>query len=214
MPGNDSKEGVALLSPELATSSAVSSELGGSSKQLSNNNDCMNLQPEFVAGDIKYRLAVPLKFRRLVMYTGHTIPLSGHRALATTLSRISHNFVWPNMTDDIKLYVQNCHVCQISGYGHKPRAYPMQVAKMADSPFFRVSVDLIRPLPVTTPHRFKYILTYVDNASRYTEAIPLRDINVSIVADALFEVGTRVGFRTTLCSDNGPNLLLKCSVSI
>ena len=192
-----------VLSPELATSSGVSGELSGASKQLSNNNDCMNLQPEFAAGDMKYGLVVPLKFRRLVMYIGHTIPLSGHRALATTLGRISRNFVWPNMTDDVKLYVRNCHVCQISGYSHKPRAYPMQVAKLADSPFSRVSVDLIGPLPVTTPHRFKYILMYVDNASRYAEAIPLRDINASTVADALFEIGTRVGFPTTLCSDNG-----------
>ena len=200
--GNDSRKGVAVLSPELATSSAVSNELSGSSKQLSNNNDCMDLQPEFAAGDIKYRLVVPMKFRRPVMYIGHTIPLSGHRALATTLSRISRNFVWPNMTD-VKSYLRNCHVCQISGYSHKPRAYLMQVAKLADSPFSRVSVDLIGPLPVTTPHRFKYILMYVDNASRYAETIPLRDINASTVADALFEIGTRVGFPTTLCSDNG-----------
>ena len=60
--------------------------------------------------------------------------------------------------------------------------------------FERVAVDLVGPIQHVTERKNRYILTLVDYATRYAEAIPLPGIEAERVAEALFHMFTRLGF--------------------
>ena len=60
-----------------------------------------------------------------------------------------------------------------------------------DTPFQRVAIDLVGPLEPRT-EKNKYILTLVDYATRYPEAIALSSIETEAVAEALLSIFCRV----------------------
>ena len=60
-------------------------------------------------------------------------------------------------------------------------------------PFRRIAVDLVGPLHPITDRGNNYILTIVDYATRYPEAVALPGIETERVAEALVDVFSRVG---------------------
>ena len=68
------------------------------------------------------------------------------------------------------------------------------------TPFSVMCVDIIGPIsPPSDGHR--YILTAIDLCTRFPEAIPLKDISTSTVAEALLEVFSRIGLPDRIHSD-------------
>ncbi|XP_076439384.1 uncharacterized protein LOC143278408 [Babylonia areolata] len=59
------------------------------------------------------------------------------------------------------------------------------------------------PLPVKDIQIHVYILTMVDYATRYPEAVPLKDITSESVAEALFNMWTRTGIPSEVLTDRG-----------
>ena len=55
-------------------------------------------------------------------------------------------------------------------------------------PFERVAVDLVGPLSHPSSQGHRYILTIIDVAMRYPEAVPLKDISAISVAEALLTI--------------------------
>ena len=72
-----------------------------------------------------------------------------------------------------------------------------------DVPFHRVAVDLIGPITPVSNNGNRYILTIVDFATKYPEAVALPRIETERVAEALLDVFSRVGFPTKIVSDKG-----------
>ena len=69
-------------------------------------------------------------------------------------------------------------------------------------PFFRVNIDLVEPfIPSDNGHR--YILTLIDLATGYPEAVPLKEIDTSNIAEALMGIFSRVGVPREILSDRG-----------
>ena len=64
---------------------------------------------------------------------------------------------------------------------------------LIDEPFHRVAVDLIEPLYPATDRGNRYVLTVVDYATHYPEAVALRNIDTKCVAEALVDIFSRVG---------------------
>jgi len=62
-----------------------------------------------------------------------------------------------------------------------------------DTPFDRVAVDLVGLIFPPTERGNRYILTMMYCATRYPEAVPLKDIQAETVAEALVNMFTRVG---------------------
>ena len=61
-----------------------------------------------------------------------------------------------------------------------------------DTPFQKVAIDLVGPLEPRTDNKNKYILTLVDYATRYPEAVALFSIETETVAEALVSIFSRV----------------------
>jgi hypothetical protein len=59
--------------------------------------------------------------------------------------------------------------------GRVPAA-PLQEVPVIDTPFSRVAVDIIGPLTPKGDRGHRFVLTYVDIATRYPEAVALKII--------------------------------------
>ena len=64
---------------------------------------------------------------------------------------------------------------------------------LIDTPFKRVAVDIVGPIAPPSEAGHRYILTLVDYATRYPEAVPLKKITTEAVAEALLDIYSRVG---------------------
>ncbi|GFN90571.1 gypsy retrotransposon integrase-like protein 1 [Plakobranchus ocellatus] len=100
---------------------------------------------------------------------------------------------WPSLSKDALDYLRSCHICQIKSPSGKDHPAPYQSMPLIVEPFSRVVIDLVGPLPLSS-NRFEYILTLIDVATRYAEAVLLKRITAIDVADRLFSIFTRLGF--------------------
>ncbi|PIK39424.1 hypothetical protein BSL78_23736 [Apostichopus japonicus] len=74
---------------------------------------------------------------------------------------------------------------------------------LIDTPFKRVAVDIVGPISPTSKHGNRYILTLVDYATGFPEAVPLRNIDTERVAEALVDIFSRVGVPSEILTDRG-----------
>ena len=72
----------------------------------------------------------------------------------------------------------------------------------------RVAIDLIGPFP-TAKGGFKYLLTYIDLATRWPEAIPRWRTTAAIMIEQLTKIFFRCGFPSTIVTDNWPQFVAR-----
>ena len=77
---------------------------------------------------------------------------------------------------------------------------------MVKTPFEKVAIDIIGPLSETSKKN-NYILTLVDFSTRWPEAVPLKSTKTENVAEALFDMFSRLGIPKVILSDNGRQLI-------
>ena len=82
---------------------------------------------------------------------------------------------------------------------------PMVVREIVAVPFERVCIDLVGPLP-KSKGGYQYLLTYIDVATRWPEAVALRSIQARPVVEALLEIFSRNGIPKVIISDQGTQL--------
>ena len=81
---------------------------------------------------------------------------------------------------------------------------------LIDQPFKRVAVDLVGPISPPSENGHQYILTLVDYATRYLEAIALKRIDTPTVAEALVDMFSRLGIPEEILSDLGTKFVSEC----
>jgi len=149
----------------------------------------------------KKQLAISETLRQHVMTLAHAGVMSGHLGIHRTQERIIASFWWPGMSDDITRFCHSCDICQrtIS----KGRVSKVFLGKMPviEIPFKKVAVDLIGEMFPASSRGHRYILTVVDYASRYSEAVALKSISTVAVAKALVSIFSRVGIPEEILSD-------------
>ncbi|XP_062603479.1 uncharacterized protein LOC134265246 [Saccostrea cucullata] len=149
------------------------------------------------------QLVVHAKFRDQVMKLAHDSLLAGHLGTQRTLARVTSEFFWPGMHSEVRRYCQSCDICQRTVHKGKIQKVPLERMPLIDEPFQRVAVDLVGPLYPTTDKGNRYILTLVDYATRYPEAIALPNIETEGVAEALMEMFSRIGVPREMLTDMG-----------
>ena len=87
---------------------------------------------------------------------------------------------------------------------------PLEKMPLIDKPFNRVAIDLVRPIGPPSEDGHRYIMTLVDFATRYPEAVPLKDIDTETVAEALVEFLSRLGVPEEILSDLGTQFVSEC----
>ena len=71
-------------------------------------------------------------------------------------------------------------------------------------------MNLVGPISPPSEKGHRYILTYVDYATRYPEAVPLKNIETETVAEALLDMYSCLGIPEEVLSDLGTQFVSKC----
>ncbi|CAM5073524.1 unnamed protein product [Natator depressus] len=111
------------------------------------------------------------------------------------------------MGKDVSTYVQSCEVCQRVGKPQDQVKAPLQPLPIIEVPFQRVAVDILGPFPKKTPRGKQYILTFMDFATRWPEAVALSNTRANSVCQALADIFARVGWPSDILTDAGTNFL-------
>lgn len=148
-------------------------------------------------------LVVPLDCRKTILSIAHEAPMAGHFSHRKTEMKICESFFWPGAPWDVRNFCRSCDQCQRMGYKGKVKPVPLCKVPVFTEPFSRVAIDIVGPLNPSSAAGHKYILTLIDYASGFPEAVALRDIDAISVSEALLEIFSRVGIPKSVVSDNG-----------
>ncbi|XP_047469564.1 uncharacterized protein LOC125025584 [Penaeus chinensis] len=151
----------------------------------------------------KSSLVVPSECRAIILSVGHESPLAGHFSHRKSEMRIKDHFYWPNMGAEIRDFCKSCDKCQRMSTKGRVRPVPLKSMPILTEPFSRVSIDLVGPLSPPSSEGHRYILTLIDFATGFPEALPLKEIDSISVAEALLVIFSRVGIPREILSDRG-----------
>nr|XP_014352698.1 PREDICTED: uncharacterized protein LOC106706359 [Latimeria chalumnae] len=124
-----------------------------------------------------------------------------------TRDRSLERFVWPGLYKEVKDFCGSCPDCQKVAPRLPPRA-PLVPLPIIETPFQCIGMDLVGPLDKSAQGH-KYVLVFVDYATRYPEAVPLRVASATNVATALFSLISRVGILKEILTDQGTPFMSK-----
>lgn len=110
----------------------------------------------------------------------------------------------PFSMEDVKKVVNSCRDCaEIKPRYFKP-AEPQRLIK-ALAPFERLNIDFKGPLPSSTKNKF--LLSVIDEYSRYPFAFPLPDTSTENVIRCFLTIFSVFGMPSYVHSDNGSSLI-------
>ena len=144
------------------------------------------------------------------MSVAHDTITGCHLGIKKTREKIMSNFYWPGMYEGVARYCRSCDICQKTVSKGTVQKAPMENIPVVDVPFKRVAVDLIGPIEPASVAGHRYILTLVDYATRYPEAVPLKRIDTETVAEALVDIYSRLGVPEEILSDQGTQFISDC----
>ena len=154
-------------------------------------------------GECIQQVVVPKQYRDQVMKLAHESILGGHQGPKKTADKVLAHFFWPGVQSDVTRFCHSCDVCQRTIPKGRVCKVPLGTMPLIDVPFQRIAVDIVGPMFPRTDRGNKYILTIVDYATRFPEAVPLPSIEAERVAEALVNVFTRVGIPKEILTDMG-----------
>ena len=146
------------------------------------------------------QLCLPKHYRPKCLRLSHE--KFGHLGRNKMIGHLRKLFYWPSLTSDVANHCKSCDVCQRHAK-QSPKVLPMHEREVVTVPSEQVCVDLVGPFP-TAKGGFKFLLTYVDMATRWPEVVPLRKTTTRVTINQLQAIFCRNGFPTSLVSDNGP----------
>jgi len=152
----------------------------------------------------EHQLVVAVSLARRIVAANHSPVTVAHPGRSRTLDILCLRFYWPLMRAHVEDNVRNCHECQRL----KPRPEfktPLGEVMEPTRPWGLVAMDICGPFSITA-NKNRYLLTFIDHLTKYTEAVPLRTMTAEDCARAyVTNVIARHGASAKLLSDQGRN---------
>lgn len=160
-----------------------------------------------LTSEFDWKEVVPSEFRESIIAENHSEPTGGHLGIFKTYRRLSLNYYWPNMHQDVVKYVGSCSVCLSYKAQNHTTLGEMGRPKQCSRPFQMISIDFVGPLP-TSRKQNSYILVVTCCFSKFCHIFPVRrataDIVIKILEDSIFLVH---GVPQTIFLDNGTQFI-------
>ncbi|XP_064172116.1 uncharacterized protein LOC135243909 [Anguilla rostrata] len=122
-------------------------------------------------GEVRELLVLPSQYVATVLQLAHTHILGAHLGVQKTLERVADRFHCPGMRRVVEDYCRSCEACQRTS-PVKPPPAPLIPLPIIETPFERIGLDLIGPLPKSA-RGHNYILVILNYGTCYPEAVPL-----------------------------------------
>ncbi|KAK3544089.1 hypothetical protein QTP86_001255, partial [Hemibagrus guttatus] len=150
---------------------------------------------------------IPRARRTALIHSTHTSLGTGHPGIHETLSLLKERFWWPNMTVDVRRYVQGCEGCAMSKDPRHLPAGKLLPLPVSSRPWSHLGVDFVTDLPTSREHTC--ILVVVDRFSKSCRLLPLRGPPTTLeTAELLFNhVFRYFGIPEDIVSDRGPQFI-------
>ena len=135
---------------------------------------------------VNHPIVVPRAYRPEILNLAPETQMSGHLGINKTYHKILNHFFWPGLKYDVSQHCKSCHTCQMVGKPNQiiPKVC-LQPIPAFDEPFIRIIIDCVGPL-LKTKSGCQYLLTIMCASTRFTEAIPLRNIKTIVKALVFF----------------------------
>jgi hypothetical protein len=99
-------------------------------------------------------------------------PAGGHLGMNKTYERMKLFATCPGMKQEIENYIKKCEICQKNKITKYKVKIPLHITTTPDVVWEKCCMDIAGPLIVVTEGH-KYILTFQDELSKYTIAVPI-----------------------------------------
>jgi hypothetical protein len=145
------------------------------------------------------RAVIPNGLRNVCLRVGH----AGHKSISTMKKYLRQFTWWPKMDQDVEAFCKSCCLCTKSSRFDNPIRTPTQIRTEALHVYDTWSADVIGPLNV---HGYPdYILTVIDNYSRWPVTRKLRNLSGNELEQVFKMIFLEYGTPENLCTDNGTN---------
>lgn len=150
------------------------------------------------------QVLVPKALREEFLRLAHTGLTGGHLGVRRTRWQVRRRGYWVGWSADVKRFCQRCRPCNRYFRGRPPRRGPLQPLPCGE-PWERLSIDVVGPFPRSRQGHI-FMLTIMDNFTKFVEAVPMSNQEASSVAKALVEtVIVRYGAPLQILTDQGSN---------
>ena len=92
--------------------------------------------------------------------------------------------------------------------------YLWEKMPLIDTPFKRVAVDIVGSNEPRSDKKSRYILTMIDYATRYPEAVALPSIETERVAEALIAMFSRVGIPSEMLMEHESRVTIEVMTEV
>ena len=146
-------------------------------------SECLNEKMETIRCKTRWGVAsgtsnwgatsLPTRMIKLAQDT----PMAEHLGVKKTSFKILQHFYWPWLSKDVSEFIKSCHECQIIVKSNQkiPPA-PLLPIPDFEEPFSRIFINCVGPLPKTKAGN-----SYMCASTRFSEAIPLRNIKATTI---------------------------------
>ena len=144
--------------------------------------------------------------KRQILYEYHDSPTGGHQGVTRTLNRIRLQHNWRGITAEVEDYISKCEYCQKNKLSRKTKML-LIITDTPERPFEKCALDIVGPLTVTSNGN-KYLLTFQDNLTKFSKAIPVENQETNTVAKAFVtKVVLEHGIPEKILTDQGTNFM-------
>ncbi|KAL6420796.1 hypothetical protein ACFW04_013771 [Cataglyphis niger] len=144
--------------------------------------------------------------KKYILYEFHDALTGGHQGIERTIRRICLIHKWPGLTKDVERYIAKCEYCQKNKLSRKNKV-PLIITDTPTKPFEKSALDIVGPLTVTTNGN-KYLLTFQDNLTKFSKAIPIPNQKANTVSkEFITKTVLEYGIPDKILTDQGTNFL-------
>jgi hypothetical protein len=136
----------------------------------------------------------------------HDKPTGGHVGMNKTNDRMKLFTTWPGMKHELEEYTRQCETCERYKITQNKTKMPMEITTTPDV-WEKCARDTVGSLSQTSDGK-KYVLSFQDELSKCTIAIPVQQQGAVRVAKAfLEEVVLNFGIPQMILIDQRPNFV-------
>jgi len=103
----------------------------------------------------------------------HDTPMGGHGGQWNTAEMVTRNFWWPEVTREVKRYVEGCDACQRNKNRMEQPAGKLMPNLIPDKAWMHISADFITKLPLA--QGYNSILVVVDRFMKMAYFVPMTE---------------------------------------